>query len=58
MPAARVGDMAAVRGPPDVIAMGSLTVLIGGIPAARHGRPDGPRRDDRDGVADGDDGVI
>jgi uncharacterized Zn-binding protein involved in type VI secretion len=37
MPAARVGDMAVCVGPPDVIAMGSTTVLIGGQPAARMG---------------------
>jgi uncharacterized Zn-binding protein involved in type VI secretion len=35
MPAARVGDMATCVGPPDVIAKGSATVLIGGMPAAR-----------------------
>ena len=35
MPAARVGDMALCVGPPDVIAMGSTTVLIGMQPAAR-----------------------
>ena len=34
MPAARVGDMCVCVGPPDVIAMGSPTVLIGGMPAA------------------------
>jgi uncharacterized Zn-binding protein involved in type VI secretion len=37
MPAARVGDMAVCVGPPDVIALGSFTVLIGGMPAARLG---------------------
>ena len=37
MPAARVGDMAVCVGPPDVIALGSFTVLIGGMPAARMG---------------------
>lgn len=37
MPAARVGDMAACAGPPDVIVQGSTTVLIGGQPAARMG---------------------
>jgi len=37
LPAARVGDMAVCVGPPDVIAMGSFTVLIGGQPAARIG---------------------
>ena len=30
MPAARVGDMATCTGPPDTIAMGCTTVLIGG----------------------------
>ena len=35
MPAARVGDMALCVGPPDVIAMGSTSVIIGGMPAAR-----------------------
>ena len=29
MPAARVGDMLVCVGPPDTIAMGSMTVLIG-----------------------------
>ena len=33
--AARVGDMATCAGPPDVIVLGSFTVLIGGQPAAR-----------------------
>ena len=37
LPAARVGDMAVCVGPPDVIALGSFTVLIGGQPAARMG---------------------
>jgi uncharacterized Zn-binding protein involved in type VI secretion len=37
MPAARVGDMCVCVGPPDVIAMGSFTVLIGNMPAARMG---------------------
>ena len=35
LPAARVGDMLVCVGPPDVIAMGSTTVIIGGQPAAR-----------------------
>jgi uncharacterized Zn-binding protein involved in type VI secretion len=35
MPAARVGDLAVCVGPPDVIALGSLTVLIKGQLAAR-----------------------
>jgi uncharacterized Zn-binding protein involved in type VI secretion len=37
LPAARVGDMATCVGPPDVIALGSMTVLIGYMPAARMG---------------------
>ena len=37
--AARVGDMATCVGPPDVIAMGSPTVFIGGQMAARLGDP-------------------
>ena len=37
MPAARVGDMCTCVGPPDTIAMGSTTVLIGNKPAARMG---------------------
>jgi uncharacterized Zn-binding protein involved in type VI secretion len=39
LPAARVGDMALCVGPPDVIAMGSTTVMIGNQPAARMGDP-------------------
>jgi uncharacterized Zn-binding protein involved in type VI secretion len=39
LPAARVGDMAVCVGPPDVIAMGSPTVLIGFMMAARIGDP-------------------
>ena len=35
MPAARIGDMALCVGPPDVIVMGSTSVIIGGQPAAR-----------------------
>jgi uncharacterized Zn-binding protein involved in type VI secretion len=35
--AARVSDMAVCVGPPDVIAKGSVTVLIGSLPAARIG---------------------
>jgi uncharacterized Zn-binding protein involved in type VI secretion len=35
MPAARVGDMCLCVGPPDVIAMGSTSVMIGFQPAAR-----------------------
>ena len=33
----RAGDMATCVGPPDTIAKGSATVLIGGMPAARMG---------------------
>jgi hypothetical protein len=39
LPAARVGDMAVCVGPPDSIAMGSPTVIIGGMMAARQGDP-------------------
>jgi len=39
LPAARVTDMAFCVGPPDVIAMGSSSVMIGGLPAARMGDP-------------------
>ena len=37
MPQARVGDMLVCVGPPDVIALGSFTVLAMGQPAARMG---------------------
>ena len=37
LPAAVVGDMCICVGPPDVIAMGSFTVLSGGKPTARMG---------------------
>jgi uncharacterized Zn-binding protein involved in type VI secretion len=37
MPAATVGKMAVCVGPPDVIAMGSMTVLTAGMPQARIG---------------------
>jgi uncharacterized Zn-binding protein involved in type VI secretion len=37
MPQARVTDMAICVGPIDVIVKGSLTVLVGGLPAARMG---------------------
>ena len=37
MPAAVVGDSLTCVGPPDTIAMGSATVMIGGKPAARMG---------------------
>lgn len=39
MPAARQMDMCVCVGPPDTIAMGSLTVQICGMPAARMGDP-------------------
>lgn len=39
LPAARVTDMCLCVGPPDLIAMGSFTVLIVGLPAARIGDP-------------------
>jgi len=39
LPAARVSDMLTCVGPPDVIAMGSPTVLIGNMMAARLGDP-------------------
>jgi uncharacterized Zn-binding protein involved in type VI secretion len=35
LPQARVTDMAVCVGPPDVIVKGSMTVLVGGLPAAR-----------------------
>ena len=37
LPAARVTDMCVCVGPPDVIALGSFTVLIMNLPAARIG---------------------
>jgi len=37
MPQARVTDMAVCVGPPDMIAKGSLTVLVQSLPAARIG---------------------
>jgi uncharacterized Zn-binding protein involved in type VI secretion len=37
LPAAVVSDMCVCAGPPDVIVKGSLTVVIGGRPAARQG---------------------
>jgi uncharacterized Zn-binding protein involved in type VI secretion len=37
MPAARATDMATCVGTPDIIVKGSVTVLIGGLPAARLG---------------------
>ncbi len=39
MPSARATDLATCVGPPDSIAMGSPTVLIGGLQAARIGDP-------------------
>jgi uncharacterized Zn-binding protein involved in type VI secretion len=41
MPAARAGDLATCVGPPDVIAMGSPTVLACNMPLARLGDPTG-----------------
>jgi len=35
MPAARMGDMCQCAGPPDTIAMGCMTVLIGDCPGAQ-----------------------
>ena len=35
LPAARATDLCTCVGPPDMIAMGSKTVLIAGLPAAR-----------------------
>ncbi len=37
LPAAVVTDLLVCTGPPDVIAKGSMSVLIGGRPAARQG---------------------
>ncbi|MEZ4905203.1 MAG: PAAR domain-containing protein [Spirosomataceae bacterium] len=37
MPAATATNMCTCTGPPDIIAMGSATVMIGGMPAARMG---------------------
>lgn len=37
LPAARVSDMAVCVGPPDVIAMGSTTVITSSMPQARIG---------------------
>jgi uncharacterized Zn-binding protein involved in type VI secretion len=39
LPQARVTDLATCVGPPDMIVLGSFTVLVGGIPAARLGDP-------------------
>src|SRR5687768_1442812 len=36
-PASRVSHLLVCVGPPDLLAMGSFTVLIGGLPAARIG---------------------
>ena len=35
LPQARVTDLALCVGPPDMIALGSFTVMVGGLPAAR-----------------------
>jgi uncharacterized Zn-binding protein involved in type VI secretion len=37
LPAATATGMCTCVGPPDTIALGSMTVLIGGLPAARMG---------------------
>ncbi|HEY4031377.1 MAG TPA: PAAR domain-containing protein [Caulobacteraceae bacterium] len=37
LPQARVTDMCTCVGPPDVIALGSFTVLVNNLPAARMG---------------------
>ena len=37
LPQARIGDQCVCVGPPDVIVKGSMTVLVGGKPAARLG---------------------
>jgi uncharacterized Zn-binding protein involved in type VI secretion len=37
LPAANVTSMCVCVGPPDVIVKGSMTVLVGGLPAARMG---------------------
>ena len=37
LPQARVTDLALCAGPPDMIIKGSMTVLVGGLPAARIG---------------------
>jgi uncharacterized Zn-binding protein involved in type VI secretion len=39
LPQARVTDLATCAGPPDMIAMGSPTVLVGNLMAARLGDP-------------------
>ena len=39
MPQAQVTNMCVCVGPPDAIAMGSTTVLVGGLLAARMGDP-------------------
>ena len=35
LPQARITDLALCVGPPDMIVKGSMTVLVGGLPAAR-----------------------
>lgn len=37
LPQARVTDMCVCVGPPDVIVLGSFTVMVSGLPAARLG---------------------
>jgi len=37
MPQSQVGNMCVCIGPPDVIAKGSMTVMVGNMPAARMG---------------------
>jgi uncharacterized Zn-binding protein involved in type VI secretion len=39
LPGAQVSNMAVCVGPPDTIIMGSVTVLVGKMPAARMGDP-------------------
>ena len=39
LPAARVGDMCACAGPPDVIVLGSMTVLYRRHARGAHGQP-------------------
>ena len=41
LPAARITDLHTCVGPPAPVLMGSMTVQIGGIPAARMGDPTG-----------------
>ncbi len=39
LPQARITDMLVCVGPPDMILLGSMTVLVGFLPAARLGDP-------------------